>query len=144
MGWKLSDLSDKQRRLIPLKQRKALGREAETFADASVRAVARSEKELQNQIINLLRLKGIEVNVSRMDKRKTDRVGWPDLTFALDDADNYVYYPCAWEVKLPGQKLDSDQEAMRQKLTTAPNGWDYCVIHSVDEALKELKSMGVY
>jgi hypothetical protein len=146
MGWNLSDLSDKQRRLIPLEQRKSLGREAETFADAAVRAVARSEKELQRQIVNLLKLKGIEVNVSRMDKRKTDRVGWPDLTFSITgDLRGWEWgsESCAWEVKLPGENLTAEQEAMREKLTTSPNGWDYCIIHSVDEAIKVLKDMGI-
>lgn len=48
---------------------------------------------------------------------------------------------CAWEIKLPEGKLSPEQEALRPKLEA--NGWSYRIIRSVDEALAELKAMGV-
>lgn len=123
-----------------------MGKAGRLVEETLAKADAKSEKELQRQIVNLLWLKGIEVNVSRMDKRKTDKVGWPDLTFAV--CTNLSGWPlhtyaCAWEVKLPGKHLASHQRLAGTCLVTSPNAWTHRVITSVDQALEELKAMGI-
>jgi hypothetical protein len=119
---------------------------------------AKSERILQGQIVGILRLRSIEPLWHRTDKKSAATVGWPDLTFtvyALADqrlSDGHVsdrlpkawqVFPCLWEVKLPGKKLSKAQERMRALLTHPPNCWRYRVIHSVDEALAELKELGI-
>ncbi len=122
--------------------RKVLGKAGVLPKEADDTAIAKSEKELQKQIINILRLRGIEVNVSRMDKRKTDRVGWPDLVFSVANSRNQIF-PCAWEIKLPKNVLSEAQRKTHRALLEHPNAWNYRVIFSVDDALWELKDMRI-
>ena len=98
-------------------------------------ALLRTERQLQGQLVNLLRLRGIEPLWHRTDKRSAATVGWPDLTFALNSV------PILWEVKLQGAKLSDEQQALRPRLIA--NGWDYYVLHSVDEALAILRRYGI-
>lgn len=51
-----------------------------TAAEVMANGVATSEKALQRQIVQLLRLKGIEPLIPAMHKRPTIAVGWPDIT----------------------------------------------------------------
>jgi hypothetical protein len=96
-----------------------------------------TERELHKSVGNVLRLRGIEYVESRMDRRTTQRRGVPDFLFAVSTA------AVAWELKLPGKKLDPEQQAMFARMTTAPNGWRCCVITSVDQALGELRKLGL-
>jgi hypothetical protein len=96
----------------------------------------RSERTLQTQLVNLLRLKGIEPLWHRTDKKSAATVGWPDLTFSVKGI------PTLWEVKLPGKKLSDEQQMLRVRLIE--NGWNYHVVHSVDEALTILKKFGLH
>ena len=128
--------------------RKALGKAGLTRADCNAITQVKNERELQKHIVNYLRLQGIEVNVSRMDKRKTDRKGWPDLTFAVTVTLDFpkgriVKIPCAWEVKFGNGKLSPEQEKLAARLTAPPNGWLFRVIRSLDEAREELRRMGI-
>jgi hypothetical protein len=50
---------------------------------------------------------------------------------------------CLWEVKLPGAKLSPEQEKMIAILRTPPNAWKVTIIHSVDEALEELRVLNL-
>jgi hypothetical protein len=100
-----------------------------------------SERELQGQIVNLLRLKGIEVLWHRTDKKSAATVGWPDLTFSLEHGLRSI--PCLWEIKLPGKKLSEDQTKLMIRLMEPPNAWVYKVITSVEEALMELRKLGI-
>lgn len=131
-------------RLMSPEDRQAFGKGAMTAEDALARAEIKNERDLQRQIVALLRLKGIEPNVSRMDKRKTDAVGWPDITFAIDYYDDPSYnIPCAWEVKFGNGQLSKEQQQMHVRLSTPPNAWRIRVIRSVDEAIAELKYLGL-
>ncbi len=145
-------------KLMSKEDRKAIG---QMSAEEAFQAfTARSERQLQSQIVNLLRLKGIEVLWHRTDKKSAATIGWPDLTFCVYElAPQQVGTPdgtreskilrawqifaCAWEIKMPDGELSKEQEKMYIRLGTRPNGWIYRVIRSVDEALKELKSMGI-
>lgn len=136
------------------KDRKAWGKGAMSPDECLAKAEAKNEKQLQKLIVSLLNLRGIEVNVSRMDKRKTDRVGWPDLTFCVWGKEHHSFinsgnsetfkarlFACCWEIKMPNAGLSEEQQRLAMKLIG--NGWSCRVIRSVDEALAELKAMGL-
>ena len=126
-------LPDHVIRLIAAPERKALG--LKTQEEAALAAEIKSERDLHKAVGNLLRLRGIEFFESRMDRKTTRRKGEPDFLFALERA------AVAWELKLPGRQLDPEQEKMFQKMSAKPNGWICRIIHSVDEALSELKRL---
>jgi hypothetical protein len=128
-------------RCMSPEDRKALGQMS--AEEALVAFTAKSERKLQSQIVNLLRLRGIEVCWHRTDKRSAATVGWPDLTFAVVREADLETFPCAYEVKMPGGVLSPEQKQMAVRLQSPPNWWRYRVIRSVDEALKDLKEMGL-
>lgn len=125
--------------------RKSLGKAGRTQAEANEKCEYRSEKELQKQILNLLRLRGIEVIVSRMDRKISNNVGTPDFLFSVLGRDNYRHclYSCAIEVKLKKGVLSTAQMNMHAKMITPPNAWTYRVIHSVDEMRMFLEGLGL-
>ena len=130
-------------RCIDPAERKKL--KLKTAAEAITTAEIKSERDLQKQIISLLRLKGIEPIVSRMDRKTSNNVGTPDLLFAITgDLRGWEWgaEACAWEIKLPGKVLEPHQEAFAKRMISNPNGWSFSVIRSVDQALKELNDMG--
>lgn len=105
---------------------------------------------LQSQIAKLLDSLGIVYIKSRTDKRATTAPGTPDFIFAvygkhlLDRAfEHTAVCACAWEIKLPKKKLRADQEKMRERMTTRPNAWRFAVVTSLDDAVAELKSIGL-
>jgi hypothetical protein len=112
--------------------RKSLGKAGRTWKECIAKGEAKNERELQGQIVNLLRLRGIEPLWHRTDRRSAATIGWPDITFA------YYGKAIAWEVKLPNGRLSREQDQMLDTLGTVPNWWDIRVIRSVDQALGEL------
>jgi hypothetical protein len=120
-------------RCLKPEDRKAMGQR--TAGEVMANGIAKSEKELQKQLVGLLRLNGIEPNVSAMHKATTHRVGWPDITFAAYGV------ACAWEVKLPNGQPSMEQVQMVVRLSSPPNSWRHRFIHSVDEALAELRAI---
>jgi hypothetical protein len=143
-------LTDRVVRLISKRDRRALG--LKTLDEAIAAAEIKSERDLHRAVANLLRLRGIEFFESRMDRKTTNQIGTPDFIFAVSYRPNYddttaslLNWPvaCGWELKLPGRKLDPEQQAMFARMTTAPNGWQCCVITSVDQALAELRRLGL-
>ena len=122
-----------------------------TAAEVMAQGEAKSEKELQRAIVGLLRLKGIEPIVSRMDRRTSNNVGTPDILFAVETKSEaegiaggfLITIACAWEVKMPGKSLEPHQRKMSETLANSPNGWRVRVIHSIDEALALLREMGI-
>jgi hypothetical protein len=126
--------------------RAELGRAGRLQAEADARGAARSEKALQRQIENYLRLRGIEVIRSRMDRKTSNNVGTPDLLFAVENLSAGHaprVYALALEVKLPGRKLDPEQEKMREAMTTHPNGWTHRTVNSVEEVKSFLDGLGL-
>ena len=134
-------------RCMSPEDRKALGKAGQTRDETLSKAEAKSEKELQRQIVSLLRLKGIEPIVSRMDRRTTNNVGTPDILFAVGGYQGslvgIVPFACAIEVKLPGNPLKPQQEDMARRLQTNPNRWTHEVIRSVDEMRAFLAKIGI-
>jgi len=132
----LGPIPEHYRRLMDAKDRGDLGKLAETLDDARKRITYQEEKALQEQVIDLLRLYNIEANRSSMAKKKTDRVGWPDITFA------YRGQACLFECKTPGEKLTPEQAELIPKLRAEPNGWRVWIIQSVREAVDALQELG--
>ena len=130
-------LPDSFTRLIAVEHRKA-AHIPPTLDEACAKGLEVREKELQQNIESMLNLRGIEANRSRMDRRKTDRVGWPDFTFALPCPGRYGV-PCAVEVKVPGKNPTAEQERMLGLL--AGNGWATAVIRSEREFLDWLEKI---
>lgn len=122
-------------RCMTPEDRKALGQM--TAAEALEVFKARNERQLQSQIVQDLRRRGIEVCWHRMDKKSAATVGWPDLTFAIRGE------AIAWEVKYEKGQLSDEQQAMADKLQGYPNNWTYKVIRSFQEYLREIKSYGI-
>jgi hypothetical protein len=108
---------------------------------ASCRSELNTERELQGQIVNLLRLKGVEVLWHRTDKKSAATVGWPDLTFAVESGLRTV--AIGMEVKLPGKKLSTEQQKVAVEMMNPPNSWTYHVVTSVDEVLSILRKLGI-
>lgn len=98
--------------------------------------------QLQSQVAKLLDRLGIVYIRSRTDKRSRTQAGTPDFIFASWTLGEGAT-PVAWEIKLPKKKLRADQEKMRERMESWPNAWRYSVITSVDEAVAELKAMGL-
>ena len=91
-----------------------------------------SERDLQQAIQTLLGYKGIQSIRSRMDTRTSNNIGTPDFLFAVKGQ------AVAWEAKLPKKPLSLEQTVMRSRLEH--DGWKYAVIHTIDEAITELKT----
>lgn len=118
--------------------RKALGKAGVTNAEAEAKQAFRREKELQQRCVALLRLRNIVCNVSRTDRRKTDKVGWPDLTFAFPRTKQHGI-PCAFECKLAGCHPTPEQVRVMQQMMD--NGWVVRVITSEEQFLETLKTL---
>jgi hypothetical protein len=145
-------LPDSIVKLIDKADREKLG--LKTMDEHIAQAEVKSERDLHKAIANLLRLRGIEFFESRMDRKTTQAVGVPDFVFAVSaklpptksmllDAVIAAPLACGWEVKIAGRPLSESQQAMFRKLTTPPNAWCCRVIRSVDDALAELKRLGL-
>ncbi len=129
MGIDRASLPDSLLRRVSPSDRQAAGLPCPVSALAA-KAVAKAEhkreKALQDQIVNWLRLRGITVIRSRMDRKTTNNRGVADLLFAVRGQ------AVAVEVKLPGQKATADQEKFLAILSA--DGWKVAVVHSLDEA----------
>ena len=125
-------------------ERKKLGPGGLLPEEALAKAAIKNERDLQGKIVNLLRLKGIEPLWHRTDKRSHATIGWPDITFSTCHRGNGWddFCPSAWEIKLEGE-LSVEQQQMLIRLQTPPNGWRVRVIRSVDEAIDQLKQIGI-
>lgn len=114
--------------------RQPLGKAGVTLEEAEAKHAFRREKQLQECCVAMLRLRGVIVNVSRMDKRKTDKVGWPDITCSFPRA-NALGIPVAIECKLPGCHPTEIQVKVMQQMMD--NGWFIRVVTS-EEQMKEV------
>jgi hypothetical protein len=132
--------------------RAELGRAGRLQAEADAIAASRSEKALQRQIENYLRLRGIEAIRSRMDRKTSNNVGCPDFLFAVTTHRQWIEHDGDWghlvaavalEVKLPGKKLDPEQEKMQAAMTKRPNAWTHRVVNSVEEVKAFLDGLGL-
>lgn len=145
MGFNPANLPPHVLKLIDAKERKRLGKAGQTPAETMAKADAKNEKALQQQCINLLRLRGVEPIVNRMDKKTSNNLGVADLLFSITGFDGYQHrvYACAIECKMPGKYLRAEQILMRKKMTAPPNAWTHRTIRSVDELRTFLEGIGL-
>lgn len=145
----LSEFSEKQLRMVaPSERRGHL-----TKDEAQDKQIARLEKELQSQVIGMLRRNGIFPIVNRFGKKTTTNVGCPDILFAViigkalihggPKATADLVVACAWEFKIPPNDLSAAQLKLKVEMTQKPNAWQHTVIISYDQAISELKALGV-
>lgn len=144
-------LPDAFLRCLDPSDRKKLAGGQLTAEEALSKAEVRSEKELQRQIVALLRLHNIEPIVSRMDRKTSNNVGTPDVLFSVvgewknidADCEGQFQIACAWEAKMPNGKLSIEQEQMHLRMSVKPNAWHIKIIRSVQEAVDDLRELGV-
>lgn len=124
---------------MSVKDRKLLG--LKTRQERLEKHIAKSERQLQTQIVQYLRYRGIEPLWHRTDKRSHATIGWPDITFSV--MSNGFATPCAYEVKFGSGLLSPAQSDMLQRLQSAPNAWRCRVIRSFEEVVSELRELNV-
>ncbi len=85
----------------------------------------KTEREIQNQIADYLRLHEITFYNSRMDRKATIGRGLPDFAYA------YHGIPIAIEVKTKDGKTSDEQNKCHEKMRE--NGWKVYVVRSLSE-----------
>jgi hypothetical protein len=115
--------------------RKRLGKAGVTRREAIEKATLRSERDLQGQIGNYLRLHGVWFDQDAMHKRRTGTSGTPDFLFSVNGG------ACALEVKFGDGKLSSEQLFAIALMQT--NGWRVAVVRSLEEVIRWLKEWGL-
>ena len=100
------DLPDAIKRKLPPEEKKRLGSLALTLEELVERQEVRTERQLQNQIADYLRLKGIPFIRSRMDRKTTVRVGVLDFNCCVPPHGKFI----GLEVKLPGESPTEEQD----------------------------------
>ncbi len=137
-------LPDNILRRLPPEERARLGKSGRLSEEAIAEEKSKNEKEFQQKCVELMAQRGITVNRSRMDRKKTDVVGWPDLTFCYRTGTPAIAFPCAVECKMPGEEPEPHQKDMMEKL--ANEGWQVTTIWTVQDLrafLDKLDSMSV-
>jgi len=129
MGLSRENLPDSLLCRISAADRKAAGLpmpRSERHEAAVAKSDVKREKELQHQISNWLRIRGITAIQSGMHRKTSNNCGTPDFLFAIRGR------AVALEAKLPGQKPTPEQE--RFMCALIGDGWFVKVVHSLDEA----------
>jgi hypothetical protein len=121
------------RRCMPKETRAELGKAAMTNADAQAKIDGNREKQLQENIANLLRQRNIWFMRQRMDRKTTGTLGAPDFLFAINGR------ACAFEVKAQGCCATPEQVACHESMRA--NGWFVSVVCSEREALDEIQQL---
>ena len=118
-------LPDHILRRMSAADRKQLGAAGITADEALARAAARTERELQDLIAALLRLRGIDYCQPSPVKKSGITIGWPDFTFCHHGV------PIVLEVKTATGTLRPEQAALHPRL--AAQGWRVHVVRTVAE-----------
>ena len=125
--------------LISEKDRAELG--LKTAEELMAKQIAKSERELQNQIVQYANLRGIEVIRNRMDKKSTANKGTPDLLMAV--MSNGFSMPLAIETKFGSGTCTREQNDMHARMQTRPNAWQVRVIRSFTEVVDLFRELGL-
>lgn len=118
-------------RAIDPAERRRMGKGARTWDEVETAREAKSEKELQSQIANLLNQRDIWFSRSRMDRRATVTKGQPDFLFALITRWG-LPIPMAFEVKIG--KAEPTAEQIECHAHMRRNGWRVYVVRSLEQA----------
>ncbi len=136
MGLDRTTLPDALLKRIAPAERKAAGLPpplSELVSRAAAKSDVKREKELQNQIENFLRLRGITAIRSGMHRKTSNNLGTPDFLFAIWGR------AVALECKLPGRHPTEDQKRVMAGLVK--DGWYVKIVHTLDEALAVLAAL---
>jgi VRR-NUC domain len=135
MGIKPYQLSDQVIKLMAKADRKEVG--VKSREELILEVTYRDERAIQTGICQLLGMHEIPYCRSRMDKRTRTHKGTPDFLFCVgrDEKGQGV----AWEVKTPQGRLTADQVKMLEQYMRS--GWRVAIIRSVEQALKELRTL---
>src|SRR5437762_14325873 len=79
---------------------------SELVAKSEAKSDLKREKELQNQIENFLRLRGITPIRSAMHRKTSNNVGTPHFLLCVNGRATAI------EAKVPGQNLTAEQQRM--------------------------------
>lgn len=104
-----------------------------THEEIKDRNKKKNEREIQGQISNYLRLRGIVFCNPRMDKKSSIHEGWPDYTFAYHG--HAVGIEVKSEAGIPARAQILTHEQMRK------NGWKVFIVKSVEEVKKILDAI---
>ncbi len=101
--------------------------------EAREKSRQRSEREAQKEILQFLRISGIEFICPPMNRRSTLPEGWPDISFARKGV------PTALEVKVWGGKPRPEQSARHDAMRR--NGWRVHVVSGSAEVKALFRAM---
>ena len=134
---KISEIPESYKKLMSVEDRRLLG--IETFEEMKKKFVARTERQLQRQIVQYLRLRGIEVIWHATHKKSTASKGTPDIIFGV----LVKGFPrsVAFEVKWGSGVLSRSQEDMIRRMQSRPNAWDVRIITSFIQVVDFLREM---
>lgn len=130
MGLNSKLLPDNIRRRMSIETRKAMG--TPTDQESKEKHDEATEKELQDQISSLLRLRGIWFERKAMHKKSTGTPGCPDFLFAINNK------PIAFEVKVGENNLSPDQFDCFGQMNR--NGWHCYIVRDLAVAKTILDS----
>lgn len=114
-------------------ERRKLGKAGMTAEEATEKQIAKSERDLQNQIASWLSLNNIWFTRSAMNKRTTNTVGTPDFLLAVNGR------AIGLEVKFGAGKLRPEQENAITAMSK--NGWCVAVVRSLPEVIEFIKEV---
>ena len=127
-------LNDRLLRLMSPEDRALYGqvrgdKRAGLTAEESVRHGARRDEKRQHHILmNWLLRNQVPYDRSRMDRRVTSQIGWPDFKIIYGNQILLI------EMKEPGCELSTEQKKTSEFLEQT--GTDYHVSYSADEAIR--------
>ena len=125
--------------LMSPEDRRALG--IHTNEERMAKFVARTERQLQRQIVQYLRLRGIEVIWHATNRKSTASRGTPDILFAV----MVQGFPreIALEIKFGTGTCSRVQNDMQARLKTRPNAWDVRVISTFIQVVDFMREMNL-
>ena len=89
--------------MLPMEAKDDLGKLGATMPEISAEQAVKAEKEMHRQFEQWLRMKELPFGTSRMDRKSSYTVGWPDYTVCVNGRVVFL------ELKMPGQNLDPEQ-----------------------------------
>ena len=127
MIYSSQNLPENFRNKLCPEDKNALGVAGLCMEELMLRYECKSEKALQRQISQYLRLHEIPFRQSRMDRKTTTKRGVEDFSICLPPSGRYL----AVEVKMPGKDPTPEQAAELEAIRAA--GGIAVVIHSLAE-----------
>lgn len=95
------------------------------------------EREIQGQICQYLRMRGVFFSWQPMNKRSQLREGSPDYMLS------YNHVPIALEAKILTGRLSEAQQRVMAEMVGAPNKWHYHIVHGVEDVKAILDKIDV-